>query len=71
VFVSRRGLQPHASMSEHSGVVYQYQIRRVALKDWILVGCIILSYKGFNTDSFMSDVFAKKVLEKYPAHNWG
>jgi len=58
-------------MSEHSGVVYQYQIRRVALKDWILVGCIILSYKGFNTDSFMSDVFAKKVLEKYPAHNWG
>jgi hypothetical protein len=31
----------------------------VALKDWILVGGIRLSCKGFNTDSLMIDAFKK------------
>ena len=37
----------------------------------MLVGSIRLSYKRFNTDTLMSDVFANKVLEKYPVRNWG
>ena len=53
-------------MSEHYWCQFSIKSEGVALKDWLLVGGIKLSYKGFKTDSLMSDVFAKKKLEKYP-----
>ena len=63
------GANTKAGQEEHVGTYWcQFSIKSegVALKDWLLGGGIKLSYKGFKTDSLMSDVFAKKKLEKYP-----